>query len=164
MSELSQRFYGKYRGVVADNKDPLMLGRIRAMVPAVYGDKETGWALPCSPYAGKGVGMFFVPPIGANVWIEFEEGNTDYPIWAGCFWGTGEAPKMPALPETKVIKTDFANILLDDLPGVSSVTIETKNGLKIVMNLQGIEIRNGAAKIKMTPASVSLNDGAFEVI
>jgi hypothetical protein len=164
MNVTRQSFYGKYRGTITDNKDPLMQGRIRAMVPSIFGDQETGWALPCSPYAGKDVGFFFVPPVGANVWIEFEEGNTDNPIWAGCFWGVGEAPKMPALPDFKVIKTDFANITINDLSGAGGVTIETTNGLKIVMNMTGIELSNGAAKVKLTPASVSVNDGALEVV
>lgn len=106
----------------------------------------------------------FVPPVDANVWIEFEGGNTDYPIWTGCFWGVGEAPVMPALPDTKIIKTDTATIKLDDLPGIGGITIETTSGLKIVMNVTGIELSNGAASVKLTPASVSVNNGALEVI
>jgi uncharacterized protein involved in type VI secretion and phage assembly len=107
-------FYGKYRGKVTDNSDPLMQGRIRARVPAVYGEDISGWALPCSPYAGKGVGFYFIPPVHANVWIEFENGNPDYPIWTGCFWGANEAPKMPALPDVKMIKTNLATITIND--------------------------------------------------
>jgi uncharacterized protein involved in type VI secretion and phage assembly len=160
----AREFYGKYRGKVTDNKDPLMQGRVRAKVAAVFGDDETGWALPSVPYAGSGVGFFFVPPVDANVWMEFEGGNPDYPIWTGCFWGTGEVPVLPALPDTKIIKTDTATIKLDDLPGVSGITIETNSGLKIVMNVLGIEISNGASSVKLTPASVSVNNGALEVI
>lgn len=159
-----QKFYGKYRGKVTDNMDPLMQGRIRANVPAVFGDEDTGWALPSVPYAGNGVGFFFIPPVDANVWIEFEGGDTDSPIWTGCFWGTAEAPAMPAIPDTKIIKTDTATIKLDDLPGVGGITIETTSGLKIVMNVSGIEISNGAGNIKVTAASVSVNNGALEVI
>jgi hypothetical protein len=110
------------------------------------------------------VGFFFVPPVDANIWIEFEGGDPDYPIWTGGFWGTGEAPVMPALADTKIIKTDTASIKLDDLPGIGGITIETKTGLKIVMNVSGIELSNGAASIKLTPASVSVNNGALEVI
>ncbi len=160
----TQRFYGKYRGKVTENMDPLMQGRIRSKVPAVFGDEDTGWALPCVPYAGSGVGFFFVPPVDANVWIEFEGGNPDYPIWTGCFWGTGETPAVPAMPTTKIIKTDTATIKLDDIPGAGGITIETTTGLKLVMNVTGIELSNGAANVKLTPASVSVNNGALEVI
>ena len=48
--------------------------------------------MPCAPFAGSGVGFFALPPVGANVWVEFEGGDPDYPIWSGCFWGAGEVP------------------------------------------------------------------------
>ncbi len=51
-------FFGKYRGVVTDNRDPLLQGRLRATVEDVFGEEECGWALPCVPYAGNGVGFF----------------------------------------------------------------------------------------------------------
>jgi hypothetical protein len=158
------KFYGKYRGKVTDNTDPLMQGRIRANVPAVFGEEDTGWALPAAPYGGSGVGFFFVPPVDANVWIEFEGGDPDYPIWTGCFWNAGDTPAVPGLASTKIIKTDTATIKLDDLPGVGGITIETTMGLKIVMNVSGIEISNGSASVKLTPASVSVNNGALEII
>lgn len=157
-------FYGKYRGKVTDTNDPLLMGRIRAKVPAVFDEEVTGWALPSMPYGGPGVGFFFVPPTDANVWIEFEEGNPDYPIWTGCFWTAGETPAVPALPFVKLIKTDTATIKLDDTPGMGGITIETSTGLKIVMNVSGIELSNGAASVKLTPVSVSVNNGALEVI
>ena len=164
MSRNPSSYFGKYRGQVSDNKDPLMLGRIRAKVPAVFGDNESGWALPSAPYAGNGVGFFFIPPVGANVWIEFEAGNPDTPIWAGCFWGTGEPPKTPAVADVKVIKTDSATITIDDTAGAGGVTIETSSGLKIVMDSSGIELSNSSSKIKLTSSSVSVNDGALEVV
>jgi hypothetical protein len=163
-SKSDRLFYGKYRGKVTDNHDPMMLGRVRAKVPSVFGDQETGWALPNTPYGGSGVGFFFIPPIDANVWIEFEQGNPESPIWSGCFWGVGEAPKMPAVPEFKIIKTDIADITINDLAGAGGITIETKNGLKVVMDITGIELSNAAASIKLNPASVSVNNGALEVI
>ena len=103
MNQDAKLFFGKYRGKVTNNMDLLGQGRICANVPAVFGEKETGWALPSVPYAGNGVGMFFIPPIGANVWIEFEAGCPEFPIWSGCFWGVNEAPKPP-LPQVKMIK------------------------------------------------------------
>jgi uncharacterized protein involved in type VI secretion and phage assembly len=164
MNENGQRFQGKFRGIVTDNRDPLMTGRIKARVPDVLGEEESGWALPSSPYAGDGVGLFLIPPVDASVWIEFEHGDPEYPIWSGCFWAQGEVPAQPAVPEMKVLKTDTATITLDDTQGKSSVTIETKAGMKIVINSQGIEINDGQkGSIKLTGPKVSINDGALEV-
>lgn len=164
MNQQGPPFYGKYRGVVTSNQDPLMLGRIRAKVQDIFGEEECGWALPSVPYAGNGVGLFMVPPTNASVWIEFEHGDPDYPIWTGCFWALGEVPVMPALPEMKVLKTDTATITLNDLPGIGGITIETQMGMKIKMDMTGIEINNGqGASVKLNLIKVSVNDGALEV-
>lgn len=77
------QFFGKYRGKVENNIDPMMMGRVQVSVPAVLGDGGLSWAMPCAPYAGSGVGFFAIPPTGANVWVEFEGGDPDYPIWSG---------------------------------------------------------------------------------
>jgi len=157
-------YYGKFRGVVTDNTDPQQLGRVRAHVPDVFGDEESGWALPAAPYAGKKVGFFMIPPVDASVWFEFEHGDPDYPIWTGCFWGSGELPASPASADMKVIKTDAATLTLNDTPGSGSVTIETTAGMKILINSQGIEINDGqGGSIKLTGPKVSTNDGALEV-
>jgi hypothetical protein len=163
------QFFGKYRGKVENNLDPQMMGRVQVSVPAVLGDGTMSWALPCAPYAGSGVGFFAVPPNGANVWVEFEGGDPDYPIWSGGFWGLGEAPAQPAVPFVKVLKTDSLKLELNDTPGAGGFTLEVNppaaaTPLKIVCNAAGIEISNAGAKIKLTPVSVSINDGALEVI
>ena len=163
------RFYGKYRGKVENNIDPLQTGRIQVSVPTVLGDGRMSWAMPCVPYAGPGVGFFAIPPVGANVWVEFEGGDPDYPIWSGCFWGVGEVPAVPALPQMKVWKTDGITLTLSDLPGAGGFTLEVgppvvPTPLKMIFNVAGIELNNGAASIKLTPASVSINNGAMEVI
>jgi len=161
---MGEQFYGKFRGVVTDNKDPMMLGRIRAKVQDVLGDNDSGWALPCMPYAGSGVGLFLLPPVNASVWIEFEHGNPDYPVWTGCFWAQGEVPASPAVPEKKVLKTDAGTITLDDTPGAGGITIETGAGMKIAITTSGIEINNGqGASAKLSGPKVSLNDTALEV-
>ncbi|HUW68091.1 MAG TPA: phage baseplate assembly protein V [Candidatus Nanoarchaeia archaeon] len=158
-------FLSKYRGTVENNIDPMQLGRIQVNVPSVLGEGRMSWAMPCVPYAGSGVGFFAIPPVGANVWIEFEGGNPDYPIWSGCFWGVGEVPAMPAIAGMKVLKTDMGTITINDLPGVGGITIETTTGMKIEINALGIEITNGqGASIKLTGPQVSINDGALDVI
>jgi uncharacterized protein involved in type VI secretion and phage assembly len=89
--------YGKYRGTVLNNIDPLQQGRILAQVPDVIAHTPTAWALPSTPWPAAGTLPLTVPPIGAFVWIEFEAGNVDYPIWSGCFWTAGNPPllKLP---------------------------------------------------------------------
>jgi uncharacterized protein involved in type VI secretion and phage assembly len=166
---MSERFYGKYRGTVTDVQDPLMTGRVRAKVPDVMGDQESGWAIPCLPFAGSGMGFFALPKVGAGVWIEFEHGDPDYPIWSGCWIGSvTEAPAEILTPPYKkvILKTEAGHtIILDDTPGVGGITLQTSAGQKIVMNATGIEITNGqGGTIKMTGPQVSINDGALEVI
>jgi hypothetical protein len=163
------QFFGKYRGKVENNLDPMQVGRLQVSVPAVLGEGRLSWAMPCVPFAGSGVGFFAIPPTGANVWVEFEGGNPDYPIWSGCFWGVGEVPALPAVAQMKVIKTDTITLTLSDLPGIGGVKLEVNppavaTPLKLVFDVSGIEISNGAASVKLTPASVSVNNGALEVI
>jgi len=162
-------FFGKYRGKCMNNIDPMQMGRIQVSVPAVLGEGRLSWAMPCAPYAGPGVGLFAIPPVDANVWVEFEGGNPDYPIWGGCFWGAGEVPALPALAEIKVFKTDGVTLTLSDLPGVGGFTLEVgppvvPTPLKLVFDVSGIELSNSAASVKLTPVSVSVNNGALEVI
>jgi uncharacterized protein involved in type VI secretion and phage assembly len=166
---MSEKYYGKYRGVVTDNKDPLMTGRVKARVPDVMGEKETGWAMPCAPFGGSGVGFFALPTVGAGVWIEFEHGDPDYPVWSGCWFGSAaEMPPILLAPPYKktLIKTEGGNsVLLDDTPGIGGITLETSGGQKVVMNATGVEITNGqGASIKLTGPQVSINGGALEVI
>jgi uncharacterized protein involved in type VI secretion and phage assembly len=92
--------WGKYRGAVIDNRDPLAMGRLRALVPAALGEAASGWAMPCMPYDAPQTGLSMLPPPGARVWIEFEQGDADRPIWSGCFWREGEWPAEAVTPDT----------------------------------------------------------------
>jgi uncharacterized protein involved in type VI secretion and phage assembly len=166
-------FYGKFRGVVTDNRDPLQIGRIRARVPDVTGEDETGWAMPCFPAAGQGMGVFALPATGAGVWIEFEHGNPDYPIWSGAWFGNlSELPPEllipPMLQDGKILlkTTGGTSIILDDTPGTGGIILETATGQKITMGVTGIEIDNGqGAKITMGPGPmININNGALEII
>lgn len=146
-------FFGKYRGTVAVNKDPLNLGRIQVSVPAVFGDEKNSWAMPCSPYAGKDVGLFMIPPVNANVWVEFEAGDPDYPIWSGCFWGDKELPKNAQVSDpvkVQVFQTEGITLTLSSLEEKSvkkGITLEVDKPvvdkpLKMVFNANGIELNN----------------------
>lgn len=160
---MTEKFYGKYRGQVLNNVDPLQLGRVQVTCPAVLGSETPSWAMPNAPFAGMGVGLFAIPPIGTNVWVEFEGGEPDKPIWAGCFWGPGEVPATPAVPQIVTLKTLLGSITINEV--LSSVTIETVQGARIALSPLGIEINNGqGATIQLTGPQVSVNNGALEVI
>jgi hypothetical protein len=165
-------YYGKYRGVVVNNVDPMRIGRILASVPDVGGLLPTTWATPCVPITGKQAGTWFVPQIGAAVWIEFEQGDPDFPIWSGCFWGTaGEVPGVaqlgnPVSPSI-VLQTALQNsIVISDLPGpTGGIMLKSTTGAMILVNDIGITISNGkGATIVMVGPSVTINNGALVVI
>lgn len=141
------RFFGKYRGLVTDNQDPLSLGRLRAKVPELLGDVETGWALPALPYSGDGVGVYTIPAADAGVWIEFESGDVSRPIWTGCWWGSGQLPKdetgAATTPARKIIRTEEGLLLaLDD--GGKTITLSDSNG----SNLIKFEVQQGQIKMQ----------------
>ena len=162
------RFLGKYRGIVTDIQDPLMTGRVKAKVQDVLGADESGWALPCAPFGGSGVGFFALPTVGAGVWIEFEHGDPDYPVWTGCWFGsTSDMPSALLTPPYKkvMLVTEGGNkITIDDTPGAGGITLETSGGQKLVLSSSGVTLDNGmGGKIELTGPKVSVNSGALEV-
>jgi uncharacterized protein involved in type VI secretion and phage assembly len=171
MSE-PKKFFGKYRGTVINNIDPEQRGRIQVMVPDVAGFAITSWALPAFPIGGLQMGMFSVPIIGSGVWVEFEQGDIDYPIWVGVFWGS--AAEVPALSHLLVpgvpgiaLQTALQNgIVISDVPGpTGGIMLMSTTGAMILINQLGITISNGqGATIQMTGPSVVINQGALTVI
>jgi len=170
-----ERFFGKYEGVVTDTEDPLKIGRVRARVPAVLGERvESGWALPCAPFGGgKERGMLFLPQVGDTVWIEFAAGDVSRPIWVGTFWGapdstggaddlgseTGsEAPTgedgAVASPALGVLKTSSGHTLVfdDDNAVVLLANGDGKTSIRftqegsVVIAAEAIELCEGASE------------------
>ncbi len=170
------RFYGKYRGVVTDNFDPMQIGRVMAQVPDVLGEVPSNWALPSAPAAGVQAGCFIVPPIGSQVWIEFERGDPSLPIWTGGFWGL--AADVPALALTPaatppgqniVLQTTGQNTLaLSDAPPSAAgggIMLKAAGGAMIVVNETGVFISNGkGATITLIGPVVSINSDALTVV
>ncbi|MCA9320232.1 MAG: baseplate assembly protein [Planctomycetes bacterium] len=153
---MGKELYGKYRGKVVLNIDPMEQGRLVALVPAVS-DQPLTWALPCSPYVGDGLGFLMLPPIGANVWIEFEGGDADHPIWSGGFWAQGEAPAKPMIPTTRVLRTEKATLTFDDLHAAVRFEIETPSGTwQVVADTEGIAVTMGKSSVRIAPAGIKL--------
>jgi hypothetical protein len=178
MSELAQRraFYGKYRGTVMNNIDPLLRGRLLCIVPDVTGLTPTSWAEPCVPLAGPTgppMGVYFVPPIGAGVWVEFENGDPAHPIWVGCRWGTpSDVPPLahvglPTSPNLVMQTMTQHTLMLSDAPPsplTGGIVLKSATGAMIVVNDTGIFIQNGkGASIFLTGPTVNINMGALTV-
>lgn len=166
-----QRYFGKYRGTVLNNLDPLRMGRLIVSVPAVLGALPSTWALPCTPLGGMQNGMFAVPTIGAGVWVEFEQGDPDFPLWVGCFYGSAaEVPTMAqnipaAIPGITFQTVGQNGLTISDVPGpLGGIEIRSRGGATISVNELGIVIQNGlGAVLKLTGPTVDVNDGALTI-
>jgi uncharacterized protein involved in type VI secretion and phage assembly len=161
LERVRSRFYGKYRGSVVEVEEGGR-GRIKAKVPAVLGDQKTGWCMPCVPYAGKDVGIVFLPEVGSGVWIEFEGGDVSYPIWTGCYWRDDEMPS-DAAPAKKIIATKAGHqVLLDD--DEESIEITDPNENTVKLESAGITLERGGGTVEVTESKVSINGDGLEVV
>lgn len=169
---MSEKLYGKYRGMVLNNIDPMRQGRLQVQVPDVAGLAPATWALPCVPVAGLLNGMFALPVINSGVWVEFEQGDPDHPIWSGCFWGS--AAEVPALAQAAppgiqaiTLQTALQNgLTISDLPGpTGGIMLKSASGATLIVNDTGIYIQNGkGASIVMTGPTVTVNSGALTIV
>ena len=179
VEKVERRFYGKYRGFVVDNADPEKLGRLKLRVPSVLGDEVvTGWAMPCVPYGGEAnQGMLFIPEREAGVWVEFEEGDLEFPIWVGSFWskpgGESELPKpsdgqedssLQETPTRKIIKTLKGHTVQfeDGEEDEMILIVEGVHHHVITLNKDGITLIDGvnAHEVTLDSNGILLKDGA----
>ncbi len=170
----TRKYYGKYRGTVINNIDPMFQGRLLVEVPDVLSLVPSSWAVPCVPLAGPTgppMGVYMVPPIGAGVWVEFEQGDPDSPIWVGCRWGgPSDVPPLarlglPVSPSIVLQTTGQNSIAISDLPGpTGGIMLKSLTGAMILVNDLGITISNGkGATIVMVGPTVTINQGALVI-
>ena len=176
MQRIENQFFGKYRGLVVDNVDPEQLGRLKLRVPSVLGEEVvTGWAMPCVPYGGDAnLGFLFIPEVGAGVWVEFEAGDLEFPIWTGTFWskpgGESELPKpndpdgaeqdnVQDPPTRKIIKTLKGHtIQFEDADGEELILIcEAPKGQVVRLDEDGISITDSKGN------SIEMTEDTFRV-
>jgi uncharacterized protein involved in type VI secretion and phage assembly len=171
----AERFFGKYRGVVTQNVDPLQRGRVQAVVPDVLGLDTSAWAEACVPLAGSGgapMGVYVVPPLGAAVWVEFEQGDPDYPIWSGCRWDSAaDVPPQASAglagsPSIVLQTAGQSSLVISDLPGpTGGIRITSASGATLVVNDTGIHLDNGqGASVVLAGPTVDINAGALTVV
>jgi len=167
----ADKFYGKYRGMVLNNIDPMQKARLLVQLPDVLGLGTSSWAMPCVPLAGPQMGTFVLPIIGSGVWVEFEGGDPDYPIWTGGFWGSAaEVPALaltglPTSPNIVFQTTGQNTIVVSDLPGpTGGIMLKSMTGASIIVNDTGIYIQNGkGASLIMAGPTVTINNGAMVI-
>jgi uncharacterized protein involved in type VI secretion and phage assembly len=164
------RYFGKYRATVMNNLDPMLQGRIMVQLADRYGLFPSTWAMPSFPLAALGSGVVALPPVASQVWVEFEAGDPDYPIWTGAFWAdpAGFPPlalagATPATPNIHLQTTTGVSITLSDNPA-QNVMIKTLTGATVMIGAAGITIMNGqGASIAMVGPSVVINNGALTI-
>lgn len=171
-----RKFYGKYRGKVLNNADPHGLGRVLVEINDVSTSMPSSWAMPCFPWGGAAGGVFSVPQPGAWVWIEFEQGNPDDPIWTGCFARSQLDIASDAQPSLSVIGAAFPgytiqtpgrNVMqVSDLPGpTGGIQLRSSSGAMISVTNLGITISNGqGAMITLVGNTTDINSGGLTVI
>lgn len=163
-----ETYYGKYRGFVADNADPEKRARLRLRVPSLLGDEITGWALPCLPYGGlAGQGLFAVPDVDAQLWVEFEAGDLCKPIWVGTFWQqAGDPPAEAAAPQeptTRMLKTAAGSMLrFDDADGAERIILEHRKHASLTIDADGTvaiaDAAGGAVTLDATGEEIVVED------
>lgn len=172
------KYYGKYRATVINNVDPMQLGRVQVIVPDVSSALPTSWAMPCLPISGLNNGVFAVPPMGAGVWVEFEQGDPDSPIWVGGYWGlAAETPALshtvpPGVPGMTMQTTTLNAVVINDTPGAGGVTIYCRGVPMIAVTDAGISIMNGkgamlnlvGTAVTVVGQPVDVNGGALTVM
>jgi len=176
-SSPNRTYYGKYRGTVLQNVDPEQRGRLQLTIPDVLGPIPSSWAEPCVPLAGPTgppMGVYMVPPIGAGVWVEFEHGDPDHPIWVGCRWGSqSDIPTLakagnPADPNIIIQSLLQHSVMISDMPptpATGGVILQSTTKAMIVVNDSGIYLDNGkGASIMLVGPNVTINKGALVVI
>lgn len=152
---------GLYRGEVLADIDPLALGRLSVSCPEAF--QGACWATPCFPMAGPNAGAVFMPPVGALVWLQFEGGRAESPVWMGGFWAS--AAEAATGPQIALRSTGQSLLAISDLPGPDGgVQIRSATGATIQVNDLGILIDNGrGATIRLQGPSVFVNGDALEI-
>jgi hypothetical protein len=182
----NQQYLGLYRATVIQNIDPEQRGRLQLMIPDVLGPVPSSWAEPCLSLAGPPgppMGVYMVPPIGTGVWVEFEHGDPDQPVWVGCRWGLptqvplagiGGNPADPniviqSLLQNAIIVSDLPPAppppVMPPIPTTGGIILKSATGASIVVNDAGIFISNGkGATIMMVGPMITINNGALVII
>ncbi len=148
------RIYGVVIGEVTDNNDPQKLGRVQVRYPWMpqfeNAELSSNWARMAAPGAGAGRGLLFLPEIGDEVLVAFENGDVNSPYIVGALWnGRDQPPIEKVLAQNKVNQRVIRSrsghvVILDDTQGSERITILDKTG----QNSIEIDSKNNAISLR----------------
>lgn len=145
------KYYSIYLAKVYENQDPDRMGRLKLIIPEVAGQFPIDvWAYPSNMYAGVGYGIQLIPQKGDIVWVEFERGNVEKPIWRHGYPGLDEAPpadKYKPIENLWLVTPNGTSVLIDQ--------VNTKIEVYLPKEKSGIEIAEKGISI-INPSMISL--------
>jgi hypothetical protein len=163
-----RRLVGKYNGTVVNNKDPEKLGRVTVMVPNLL-EPESEWARPEGMVGGGGAnrGFYAPPPVGADVWVTFADGDPDLPVYSCGHWGIGETSLFhkddgvtpDEAPEVPEMKFGRWRVTFDNRPGKEICRIQDSTQFNFRIELDGA---TGGISIE-APYAISFKTATFVV-
>jgi uncharacterized protein involved in type VI secretion and phage assembly len=155
-------------GQVRSNVDPFGLGRVQVYLPHLSDENLSPWVRVSAPFAGRDAGAFFLPNVGDEVLVAFEQGDVNRPLVVGSFWGGLSSPpeaNRGGLNLVRMIRTPTGHMLkFDDAPGTGAVTVESAAGARVVLEGDGSVRVEAAKSIALAAKSgVTLDAGAGDV-
>jgi len=148
------RYYGKFAGLVADNGPPSMgahRGEVVVKIPGLLEETADGGASqPIQVRAAPAFlpGFFYVPENGDKVWVEFVNGDINFPIWTGVWYPQNGAPQTSGdtapSQDQKIIRTKSGLvIMLDDSSGGEKIVVKHgKSNATITLDATGVTINS----------------------
>lgn len=168
-AEQTHKYYGKYAGKVLKNKaseDTKHRGELRVQVPGILEETQDGSSEQPLEVVAKPCfmpGFFFIPDVGAQVWVEFMAGDIDQPVWTGVWHPTDAAPKttddQASTEFQKIIRTSSGHVIqLDDTANDEKLVILHKSQSIITIDKDGnIVIQHkGGAKVELKDNAVNI--------
>jgi phage baseplate assembly protein gpV len=160
------KYYSVYEGIVEDNDDPQIQGRIKVSVPGLGRDEPLQFfAYPVAPFTGSGFGFFFPPEVGELVWVIFHGGNPSLPLYIGGWWKRNNVPpeaRRSGPPKVRVLRTKAGHRLIFDEE--KGITLQTPQGTIVrlkdaeqkieIIATQEVKVQAASAKVEATSVDV----------
>lgn len=148
--EFIGRYYGTYRAFVYANTDPDNMNRLQLIIPHLNATApSTNWAWPMGMWGGKDYGVQMLPKVGDMVWVSFENGDPNFPLWKHAGYGKEELPSEFSTPQHYGFKTPNGSILvINDNEGEEEILVKLKTGLEWI-KINPEQLENEAKLIKL---------------